>query len=390
MKKIIASLLAVLLVSSTISPAVAANIADVKSSIAFSKIENYVTSASSLDTITSNLTAADVELEATIDQILQIDKNVSADEINPGISLTPETLNSSPFTLLEVYEDEDEKIVTYQIYNKRVSLHFYKDRDDISKSVTIFNSDGTLSFENTYNDELRSSVDSFSIYPITGKTDDVEDLEAGTESLASKANTVVVDPHEFDFKTNSYVAKFEGAKSFTFPALKDLGLDYTQTVKLYSSAMGFEEVKSGTVEKFFEAKSHLDLLATFWNIGPSVAKGFLEAANVFLNLASEITKQVTAIREHEYVFSGGLESTVYDPTYEHTDVEVLNEWDQGIYTLGWDAGFGEFENAEWKVTAIPFPWETSESEALPRSANLYNAHIANNGRWLLGVGRLGY
>ena len=48
MKKIIASLLAVLLVSSTISPAVAANIADVKSSIAFSKIENYVTSASSL------------------------------------------------------------------------------------------------------------------------------------------------------------------------------------------------------------------------------------------------------------------------------------------------------------------------------------------------------
>lgn len=42
MKKIIASLLAVLLVSSTISPAVAANIADVKSSIAFSKIENYV------------------------------------------------------------------------------------------------------------------------------------------------------------------------------------------------------------------------------------------------------------------------------------------------------------------------------------------------------------
>ena len=271
MKKIIASLLAVLLVSSTISPAVAANIADVKSSIAFSKIENYVTSASSLDTITSNLTAADVELEATIDQILQIDKNVSADEINPGISLTPETLNSSPFTLLEVYEDEDEKIVTYQIYNKRVSLHFYKDRDDISKSVTIFNSDGTLSFENTYNDELRSSVDSFSIYPITGKTDDVEDLEAGTESLASKANTVVVDPHEFDFKTNSYVAKFEGAKSFTFPALKDLG----------------------------------------------------------------------------------LESTVYDPTYEHTDVEVLNEWDQGIYTLGWDAGFGEFENAEWKVTAIP-------------------------------------
>ena len=107
MKKIIASLLAVLLVSSTISPAVAANIADVKSSIAFSKIENYVTSASSLDTITSNLTAADVELEATIDQILQIDKNVSADEINPGISLTPETLNSSPFTLLEVYEDED-------------------------------------------------------------------------------------------------------------------------------------------------------------------------------------------------------------------------------------------------------------------------------------------
>ena len=169
MKKIIASLLAVLLVSSTISPAVAANIADVKSSIAFSKIENYVTSASSLDTITSNLTAADVELEATIDQILQIDKNVSADEINPGISLTPETLNSSPFTLLEVYEDEDEKIVTYQIYNKRVSLHFYKDRDDISKSVTIFNSDGTLSFENTYNDELRSSVDSFSIYPITGK-----------------------------------------------------------------------------------------------------------------------------------------------------------------------------------------------------------------------------
>ena len=99
---------------------------------------------------------------------------------------------------------------------------------------------------------------------------------------------------------------------------------------------------------------------------------------------------MTAIREHEYVFSGGLESTVYDPTYEHTDVEVLNEWDQGIYTLGWDAGFGEFENAEWKVTAIPFPWETSESEALQRSANLYNAHIANNGRWLLGVGRLGY
>ena len=24
--------------------------------------------------------------------------------------------------------------------------------------------------------------------------------------MASKANTVVVDPHEFDFKTNSYVA----------------------------------------------------------------------------------------------------------------------------------------------------------------------------------------
>ena len=41
MKKIIASLLAVLLVSSTISPAVAANIADVKSSIAFSKIERF-------------------------------------------------------------------------------------------------------------------------------------------------------------------------------------------------------------------------------------------------------------------------------------------------------------------------------------------------------------
>ena len=55
--------------------------------------------------------------------------------------------------------------------------------------------------------------------------------------MASKANTVVVDPHEFDFKTNSYVAKFEGAKSFTFPALKDLGLDYTQTVKLYSTSV---------------------------------------------------------------------------------------------------------------------------------------------------------
>ena len=171
---------------------------------------------------------------------------------------------------------EDEKIVTYQIYNKQVSLDFYKDRDDISKSVTIFNSDGTLLFENTYNDELRSSVDSFSIYPITGKTDDVEDLEAGTESLASKANTVVVDPHEFDFKTNSYVAKFERGEILYISGIeKYFGLDYTQTVKLYSSAMGFEEVKSGTVEKFFEAKSHFDLLATFWNIGPSVAERIL-------------------------------------------------------------------------------------------------------------------
>ena len=70
------------------------------------------------------------------------------------------------------------------------------------------------------------------------------------------------------------------------------------------------------------------------------------------------------------MFSGGLESTVYDPTYEHADVEVLNEWDQGIYTLGWDAGFGEFENAEWKVTANQHPGLTMSGQQIFRSIAL--------------------
>lgn len=367
----------------------AINIAEVGGEIALSKIEKSITSLSA-DSITSALTTSDIELEATIDQILQVKQNVSAKELNPDISLDQETLNSRPYTLLEVYEDEEEKIVTYQVYNKRVTLQFYKGRDDVSKSVSIFNSDGTMSFENSYNNEIMSREEYTFISSIPEETADFENIEANSNALSTEDDGVVVDPHPFDFQKNRYVARLEGSGIYTVPALRDLGLDASQMVKIYSSATGFEEVRKDKWEGIFEARTHINALANFWNVGTAVAKGFLKTAGVILDIYSLTTEKVTAIKEHQYIFSAGLESTIYDPTREHEEVEVINDWDQAVYTLGWDAEFGSFENAEWKVTSRPFPWETTPKEALQRTVDLYDAHIAYHGVWLLGVGRLGY
>lgn len=59
-------------------------------------------------------------------------------------------LNNSEFTLLEVWEDQEEKLLSYQLYNERYILHYHPD-GTVIKTVAIFNNDDSFDMIQSYN-----------------------------------------------------------------------------------------------------------------------------------------------------------------------------------------------------------------------------------------------
>ena len=369
-KKLLTTTVILALAVSLTSPILASESAN----SAISQIEQIV---STNGTITSNISDADYALEKKMQQFFNMHSTQAPNISN--INLDDSTLNSRDFTLLDLYEDETEQVLTYQVNNTRVTLCFYKDSDAVSKSVVVFDDDGNFTFENNYNNEktIRSSSTARTL-TFNGDEENIELYARGT----------IVDPHEFDIDKYMYSAQIKKTKMFEFPALADLGLDDTQMVRLYESAIEFEESTCKT--GFFDIKESVDVVAAFWNVSRSIAKDLLNAANIAIDTLGYLQEAVEPVREHEYTFYGGIETTVYDPTREKTYVEVLNEWDQGIYTLTWQRVYNGFADATWGISSQPDPWQTSYTEHLENTADLYNAHISKNGVWLLGVGRLGY
>lgn len=359
------------------------------SAYAYSKIEdseslvNHIRTVSKCDldnaTITDKaaITETDFNLEADLDKLLEVSLQ------NHVAPLVQTSLEESDFTLLEAYEDENEKVISYQVYNDRYILHYYPD-GTILKTVTSFSNDEEFIYCENYNNKSRSIVNSNEL--LNEQYEISMDSEQELEDKVGRASIKRVEPKPLNVKPTSAVLKTTYNKSF--PALKNLGYDQYQFVRVYESSLNFN-VKRETVT-VLKVKSHYDLAASWWNIATTTAKGFLSVAGVIMDTKGFLEEACQPVREQEKEFSGGIEVTVYDPTTHKSEVEVIDAWGIGIYSLGFDRVYNGFANARWSMTAAPVPFNTSYSIWADKAQDSYNKNIINYGRWIHGKGRLGY
>lgn len=295
-----------------------------------------------------------------------------------------ERMPKQNFVLLEVSEDKDEQIISYEIDSTRYTLHYFKD-GTIIKSVTSFRDDGSFEFNQNFNNEQNTTVDSNEL-PVINYEQDQEGLDTINEQQAVFASAKLVDPYPLRGKETSAVLKLSTTRVFS--ELEKLKFTATQPVKVYESSKYFSEKSKSTT--IFDVKSSIDLAANWWNIATTSAKGFYNVAGVALDTYGYIQEKSEPVREHEYSFQGGIEVTVYDPTYEKTNVEVVNEWGQGIYTLTFDRAYNSFANAKWGISAIPNPFNKLYGSHADEAQRIYNSNIALYKTWKHGVGQLGY
>lgn len=286
--------------------------------------------------------------------------------------------------ILEVSEDDLEQVLKYEIGELRVTLHFYND-GKVVKTVVKYNSDGSFEYFENFNNEKLSQVDSNNLPLI--RYENLDDKQKNQVQLLASAK--IVDPHKINnipkYETSALL--MYGLTRY-FSALDDLGYSPNRLVKVYESQKHFSE-KSRT-STIIDAYSHIDLAASWWNIDSIKAKNFYNLAGVLLDTYSFIQEKTEPIREHEYSFYGGIEVTVHDPTMHNSDVEVINNWGTGYYTLVFQRVYNGFANATWGISAIPWPLNTSYSDYIDEAQQIYNTNIAVYGYWKHGKGQLGY
>ncbi|MTP78855.1 hypothetical protein GMB70_09305 [Turicibacter sanguinis] len=320
---------------------------------------------------------------------MQQDSLINTKSIPLQVSVTKisEVTNTE---LLDISMDENELILEYALNGKRYALRYLKDGSIIKEITTYYGEDEFILYHN-FNNSTTTITDSSSLPTIVDEIPEEEALklsEKNEEScdLQSRSSVKLIKPH--DAKKQQYSASYKTSKSYTFPSLKANGYSATQTIKLYESMKYFNEVKA--TSKLVAAKSNISVAANFWNISLSTAKDYYKAAGVFFDTAGYIQEATKPVAESEYTFSGGIEATVYDPTKEKANVEILNQWGSGLYTLTWDRGYNGFTNAKWGISSNPWPFTTSYSTHLSDAFTNYDAHISKYGYWRNGKGQLGY
>lgn len=305
-----------------------------------------------------------------------------------------DTLHNEEFTLLEIAEDSDEKVVSYQIHDTRYIIHYFND-GKISKSVIKYNPDGSFEFQNNFNNEREQKTLSVDLVEITNVINEDEymervknrDKDSTFKNITPMSRAKKVDPYPISSRSE-YYADYKQRTTYSFPALDNLGYPKSQPVKLYETSGYFSTKTEKTT--LIDAKGHIDLAAAWWDIATSTAKGFYNIAGVAMDTYGYLKEASEPVRDHEYYFQGGIEATVYDPTRHNGPVEVLNEWGSGVWTLIFQRGYNKFTNAQWGISAPPSPWDTSYDTHISEAANIYNSNINMYGVWKHGVGRLGY
>lgn len=377
-----------------------------KPAFAFSEFEQSEAIISNIKNITElendlsvsdkiTITETDRNLESNLDILLssQIkDKNSASLFNEANFTQSIANLEESDFTLLEVYEDDNEKILSYQVYNDRFILHYYHD-GTILKTVTTFKEDeGFIYYENFENINT-NTIDSINLpniniqVPLDSDYSD-DSMEINSSYQANLLASVKrVNPKPLNVSPSSAVLKYTISKSF--PALKALGYGEYQYVRVYESSKNFRKTVNDNVT-LINAKSHYDLAAAWWNISTTTAKGWLNAASVVMDTYGYLQEAIEPVREQEYTFSGGIETTVYDPITYRSEVEVTDDWGDGIYTLVFDRVYNGFANATWGISAFPYPFNTSYSTYTNNAQDIYNKNILMNGSWIHGRGQLGY
>jgi hypothetical protein len=112
------------------------------------------------------ITEEDRKLEKNLDELLSIEgvyKNSSTVQyrkVDCNIDSSID-INNSEFTLLEVWEDQEEKLLSYQLYNERYILHYHPD-GTVIKTVTTFHNDDSFDMIQSYNN-MYFNTDSYKV-----------------------------------------------------------------------------------------------------------------------------------------------------------------------------------------------------------------------------------
>lgn len=112
------------------------------------------------------ITEEDRKLEKNLDELLSAEgvyinsSTVLYRKVDCDIDSSID-LNNSEFTLLEVWEDQEEKLLSYQLYNERYILHYYPD-GTVIKTVAIFNNDDSFDMIQSYNN-MYFNTDSYKV-----------------------------------------------------------------------------------------------------------------------------------------------------------------------------------------------------------------------------------
>lgn len=138
----------------------------------------------------------------------------------------------------------------------------------------------------------------------------------------------------------------------------------------------------------FDAGDTITAISTLFKVAQKTALGWLDAAGVAYTVAGKLQDACAVIEKHAYVFSGGKEVTINDPTKEKAPVEVYQEWSKGRITMTWGYSNG-YKKPDWGHSVPCDALKTSNAAMRDEGKEIYNGNISDHGVWKFGRGKLG-
>lgn len=288
--------------------------------------------------------------------------------------------------------------VDYQLNNVRYLIAYYSD-GSVQKNIRANGSDDvyaidsrtrTLRHRNVAETRQRISItetEALRRMEEFQKNPKESSLSCSLENPNTRASKVVYPlSYTAVSSTAPYKAKNVLTENIYLSSLSGTTYSTYQRCTIYETMAYHTEVVRET-QPFVKGDTIGDIAAVFLVSSSTMERWLTVAGVVFNGIYDTLTEACQVVEENAYVYQGGKECGIYDPTTENKLVEVYSLWGQGRITMIWnyDSSTG-YRDPTWGHSARSAALLETNSAIRSEGQRIYNAQIITYGSWQWGVG----
>lgn len=201
----------------------------------------------------------------------------------------------------------------------------------------------------------------------------------------ASGKTIYPYPYTSDPDTAPYKAKIVSSGNVTISAFSGTPYNTLQPYRVYETMSYHTEVLKKT--HAFAIGATLTKIATVFTVSANTVKTWLTVAGIALNSANILQEACEIVDENAYIYLGGKECGIYDPTQDKAYVETYATWSEGKITVTWgyDSSTG-YDKPTWGHSVRSDSLRTSNEAVRDAGKEAYNGNILTHGEWRWGVG----